>query len=223
PSDAEIAIRLRCTAVGAPFLTPSEEDRTGSDAGEPHDRANAATARAVLAALRTAGWELPREQAERGMTAVRLPGRTERFAAPLDDAGRPCGPAALLDVAHNWASAGALARTLQSAPERGRKSLALACAKDKDAAGLIRTLAPVVDDLTLTRFVANPRAVEPHRLAALARSITDMPIRCEPDPRLAWENAVRRCGPDGLAVAAGSFFLIAELRPLALGRRAAGG
>ncbi len=89
----------------------------------------------------------------------------------------------------------------------------LACAKDKDAAGVLRTLLPHVDDLTCTRFTTNPRAVPPAELAALARSLTDAPVRCEPDPHVAWADAVRRAGVGGLAIAAGSFFLIAELRP----------
>ncbi|NNJ26630.1 bifunctional folylpolyglutamate synthase/dihydrofolate synthase [Alienimonas chondri] len=209
PGDAEHAVRARCEAVGAPFLSTGLS--TGAPA--PHQRANAATAVAILDALRSAGWSIDPEVAAAGMAAVRLPGRAERFPPPTNDAGEPIGPAVLIDVAHNWASATALAETLRTAPESGRRCLVLACAKDKDAAGLLRTLLPHVDDLVCTQFVSNPRAIPPSELASLARSLTDAPIRCDADPRSAWAGAVRRAGVGGLAIAAGSFFLIAELRP----------
>ncbi|QDT16440.1 Folylpolyglutamate synthase [Alienimonas californiensis] len=218
PGEAGEAIRARCEAVGAPFLPVDPAGPTGDWAGlpippgGPHQRANAATAAAVFEALRTAGWPITPEAAASGAAGVRLAGRAERFALPTNDRGEPAGPALLLDVAHNWASANALAATLREAPEQ-RRSLVLACAKDKDVAGVLRTLLPHIDDLTCTQFVKNPRAVPPDELAALARSLTDAPIRCDPDPHSAWAGAVRRAGAGGLAIAAGSFFLIAELRP----------
>ncbi|MFH5806610.1 bifunctional folylpolyglutamate synthase/dihydrofolate synthase [Alienimonas sp. DA493] len=223
PGEAGEAIRARCEAVGAPFVPVDPAGPTGDWAdlpippGGPHQRANAATAAAIFEALRTAGWPVMPEAAARGAAGVRLAGRAERFPPPTNDRGEPIGPEILLDVAHNWASAGALAGALRAdageRPRFRRVCLVLACAKDKDAAGLLRTLLPHVDDLTCTRFLKNPRAVPPEDLAALARSLTDAPVRCDPDPQSAWAGAVRRAGAGGLAIAAGSFFLIAELRP----------
>ena len=222
PGAAAGAVRTACETVGAPFLPTDPGGPAGDWAGlptppgGPHQRANLATAAGLLDVLRTAGWSVTPACAAAGTAGVRLPGRAEWFPPPLDDRGEPSGPAALLDVAHNWASAGALAAVLDARPERGRRSLVLACARDKDAAGLLRILLPRFDDVTLTRFTANPRAVPPAELAALAVSIGGGPVRVEADPRAAWRAAVRRAGAGGLAVAAGSFFLVADLRPAAL-------
>ena len=219
PGEAAEAVRTVCEATGARFRPTDPRGPTGEWAnlalprGGPHQRANAATVAGLLDALRSAGRPVTPAVAIPAVAAVRLPGRAERFPAPLGPDGRPAGPAVLLDAAHNWVSAAALAATLADAPEPGRRCLTLACSRDKDAAGLLRTLLPRVDAVVCTRFIENPRAVPPHELAALARGLTDAPVRSDPDPQSAWAATVRRAGAGGLAVAAGSFFLIAELRP----------
>ena len=66
----------------------------------------------------------------------------------------------------------------------------------------------------LTRFVTNPRAVDPHRLAEIAADISSQSpsIRIETDPVEAWCLARNAAQPDDLLCITGSFFLAAELR-----------
>ena len=236
PGDAADAIRAACETVGAPFLPTGFPDGLTdhpdgtvtvaapggtwgplpAPAGGPHQRANLAVAVGLLDVLRTAGRPVTPAHLAAGLKTVRLPGRAELFPPPTDAAGTPTGPAALLDVAHNPAGAAALAAVLDGLPPvhpPARRTAVIAVARDKDAAGVLRPLLGRFDDVTLTQFTENPRATPAAALAALARSLSDLPVRCEPDPRAAWAAALARAGPGGLACGAGSFFLVAELRP----------
>ena len=147
---------------------------------------------------------------------MRLPGRAELRPAPRDAAGRPTGPDRLFDAAHNPAGAAALAAVLDGLPRPtapARRTAVLAVARDKDAAGVLRPLLPRFDGVTLTAFGGNPRALPAAELAAVAESLTGRPARCEPDAAAAWAAAKAAAGDGGLACAAGSFFLVAQLRP----------
>jgi dihydrofolate synthase/folylpolyglutamate synthase len=67
---------------------------------------------------------------------------------------------------------------------------------------------------------ANPRALPPATLASLADQLGGAATEIEPDPRRALDRARELAGPEGVAVATGSIYLVADLlRPP--GRRAA--
>lgn len=99
--------------------------------------ANAATA---LATLRRLEARLPvgREAVERGLRAVRLPGRFQRVA------GRD-GIEWVLDVAHNPEAAAALAASLTRRPVGGRTLAVCGILADKDVAGVLEALRDRVD------------------------------------------------------------------------------
>ena len=234
-------VAAACRAAGAPLIDVGFPDGVtenpdgtltvtcpGGDwgplpapAGGRHQRANLAVAAHLLDAARTAGFPVAPPHLATAAAAVRLPGRTELVPAPTDAAGHPAGPAVLFDVAHNPAGAAALAAALDELPQPeppARRIAVLAVARDKDAAGVLAPLLGRFDAVTLTAFRENPRATPAADLAALARSlVTNSPhppaLRCEPDPAAAWAAAKAAAGPGGLACAAGSFFLVAELRP----------
>ena len=218
PGEAGETIRGVCAAVGAPFLETDPAGPTGDWAGLPpppggaHQRQNLATAGAILEVLRSAGWAVTPACAAAGMSGATLPGRAEFVPPPVDADGNECGPGVIFDVAHNPASAAALAAVLAARPEPGRRCGVFACARDKDAAAILTLLRPCFDELTLTRFTANPRATPLADLLKIVESLPGGPVRVEADPRAAWSAAVGRAGVGGLAVAAGSFFLVAELR-----------
>ena len=237
PGEAAGVVAAACRAAGAPLIPTRYPDcLTGHPGGAltvacpggnwgplpvprggRRQRANLAVAAHLLDAVRAAGFPVvePRHLAA-GVAAVRLPGRVELVAAPLKADGGPAGPALLYDVAHNPAGAAALAEALDDLPPPtppARRTAVFAVARDKDAAGILRPLLGRFDEVTLTAFRENPRATAAEELARLAASLTDRPVRCEPDPAAAWAAARRRAGPGGLACAAGSLFLIAELRP----------
>lgn len=176
-----------------------------------HQARNAALAvAAVQLAADESGASLSRldESAiRRGLESVSWPARVELIA-----------PRVVLDVAHNVASAEALAQVLgQCFPREGRRRLLFGTSSDKDPVGMLRCLAPQFDEIMLTRYVTNPRAVPPSHLAELAAPIAEsegIELRQQADPVAAWRTLLAESSPTDLICVAGSFFLAAELRDI---------
>lgn len=184
-----------------------------------HQRANAAVALATIGELRRQGWSILDDAVREGLTHARLPGRIEVV---------PGEPTAVIDTAHNPASAEALAATLAQMPRRGRCTLILAVSCDKDVAGIAHALVPHFDRIVATQYLENPRAVPAGDLANVVRTELDrVDLRGRPagrvevfaTPREAWESVCRSAEPDELVCIAGSFYLAAELRPAVLSRQ----
>ncbi|HXQ31278.1 MAG TPA: bifunctional tetrahydrofolate synthase/dihydrofolate synthase [Steroidobacteraceae bacterium] len=98
----------------------------------PVQYANAATA---LAALAAGGW-LPGEAAcTTGLSTVQLPGRFQLVPGPVEW---------VFDVAHNPASAAALAAAMRERSPAGRWLLVVGVLADKDAAGIGQALTTVL-------------------------------------------------------------------------------
>lgn len=159
-----------------------------------HQARNAALA---VAAARAARPGLDDATIARGLAGTRWPGRLERVGDVL------------FDVAHNVEGAQALAAALAAEPARPRV-LVFGAAADKDAAGMLAALRPVVEELLVTRG-RNERFAEP---AAIARFAPGAAV-IEPAGRAL--DAARHRG--GLAVVAGSCLLVGELRAWLLGER----
>ncbi len=179
-----------------------------------HQVANAAAAIATVRRLVEQGWSIEEAALRRGLAAARCPARIEVVGEQ---------PTVLLDVAHNVASIAALLEVLREQFPRGRRVLVFASSKDKDTAGMLRLLVPEFDRIILTRYIHNPRAVEPERLIELAKEVAaelsadeqrTAEIADAPTPKAAWDLAQRATGRDDLICITGSFFLAAELRPL---------
>lgn len=94
---------------------------------------NAATA---LAALRASGLAISEEAIREGIARATLPGR---FQIVSDS------PRLILDVAHNPHAAAYLAERLRQLPTRGRVLAVIGMLHDKDIAGTLACLEPVVD------------------------------------------------------------------------------
>lgn len=77
-----------------------------------------------------------------GLSQVALSGRLQRI--------EQAGVTWLLDVAHNPHAARALAEVLSDFPREGRRYALLGMLSDKDVAGVIQPLAPLVDEWHLT-------------------------------------------------------------------------
>ncbi len=180
-------------------------------AGE-HQAANAFVAVALLEAVDDAGLHVDRRAVETGLAAAHWPGRLDRIA--LADGRR-----AVLDAAHNLGGARALAAWLARTTIGARPALIFAAAHDKDVAGMIRALAPAVDDIVVTAF-ADARATAAATLAGQVRTalgeIDGDPgrVHVAGSPAEALEIAWRRSRD---VVVAGSIFLLGEVYPL-LGR-----
>ncbi len=170
-----------------------------------HQAHNTALVAAALRVLRQRCWCVPAVACREALSSVVWPARIEQVRSQ---------PTVILDAAHNWASVGALLKTLSALPCSGRRCLILSTTKDKDSAGLLRRLLPAFDTIIVTQYVTNPRATPATELASLAASISSRAVHLVPDPAAALARAKALTTSDDLICIAGSFFLAAELRPL---------
>lgn len=167
----------------------------------PHQRINALLAAGVIDRLNES---LPRpiepEAVRRSWEALAWPGRFQ----PLET-----DPPVILDVAHNPAGAGALARTLREHLPDRPVALIAGLLDDKDAAGFFRALAPAVARCWITP-IDDERGAPPEALrAAAARAglqpeIAEWPRALE--SARAWARTL-----NGAVCIAGSLYLAGEV------------
>jgi len=120
-------------------------------------------------------------------------------------------PLTLLDGAHNPSGAHALADSLPEVFGARRPRVAVVgVLDDKDAAGMLESLLPHLDRIVFTKPL-NPRSLSPATLVTLAEKLGGPPAETVPAPKAALERARRLAGPDGVVLATGSIYLIADL------------
>ncbi|HEV3137290.1 MAG TPA: folylpolyglutamate synthase/dihydrofolate synthase family protein [Pirellulales bacterium] len=168
-----------------------------------HQAANAAVAIATVAELRRQGWDISDAAIRQGLAQVRWPARIEVFSRH---------PTVVLDAAHNVASIEALVRVLDESFSVPSRVLVFATTRDKDVRGMLRVLLPKFEEVILTRYWNNPRAMPPAELDELAGEISSGPRHCCDDAAAAWKLATRLTGADHLICITGSFFIAAEMR-----------
>ena len=149
-----------------------------------HQASNAALALAAVEAFFGAGAQrqLDVEAVREGFASVTTPGRLERVRS---------APTVLVDAAHNPHGARALAAALTEDFAFRRLVAVVGVMGDKDAAGILGELEPVVSEVVLTRN-SSPRALDADELARLAKGVFGED-RILVEPRLddAIETAVR--------------------------------
>jgi dihydrofolate synthase/folylpolyglutamate synthase len=125
----------------------------------------------------------------------------------------------VLDGAHNAAGIAALAESLPAFLAGRRLVAVVSVLEDKDAGSMLDGLLPLCDGVVFTAS-ENPRAIAPHALAALAGGLAaHVKTRIDDDPRRALALARELAGPDGVVLATGSIYLVADLkRPAGAGR-----
>jgi dihydrofolate synthase/folylpolyglutamate synthase len=119
-------------------------------------------------------------------------------------------PVVLLDGAHNAGGIDALSGSL---PEflAGRRLVTLVSVlDDKDAAAMLAVLLTQSDAIVCTAC-SSPRALPAATLASLCGQIGGAPAVLEPNPYDALERARALAGQDGVVLATGSIYLIADL------------
>lgn len=168
-----------------------------------HQGANAAVALAVLLQLAYEGWEIPDSAVRTGLSEARCPARVEVVARR---------PVVVVDGAHNPASIEALAGVLDESFSPRRKILVFATTREKDVAGMLSHLVQRFDEVILTRYLNNPRAVPPDELASVVSGLCDRPPQICGDPAEAWRAAISGASADDLICVTGSFFIAAEIR-----------
>ncbi|HEX6322897.1 MAG TPA: cyanophycin synthetase, partial [Vicinamibacterales bacterium] len=116
------------------------------------------------------------------------------------------GTPVLIDAAHNPAGARALAAYV--AEVHGRLPFVFGAMRDKDIAGILEPLAPVMLSLTLTK-ASTPRAASIEELdAAAARAAPDVPRRHAASPMAAIDEAA---GGGATVAVAGSLYLAGDV------------
>jgi len=174
-----------------------------------HQAANAAVALATVHRLERQGWSLPNRAVREGLALTRCPARVECVATD---------PVTILDAAHNVASIQALVDTLDTHFPRHGGVLLFATSIDKKAREMLRLLLPRFDHVILTRYLNNPRAVDPLQLLSWSKetrsqmALEHCHLYSAPDPTDAWRNAQSLATPQSLLVVTGSFFLASEIR-----------
>jgi dihydrofolate synthase/folylpolyglutamate synthase len=179
-----------------------------------HQAANAGVALATVLELRRQGWLISTDAMRLGLAEAALPGRIEVIARR---------PTVVLDVAHNVASIEALVDSLAESFAARDRLLIFAASRDKDVRGMLRVLLPHFQRVIVTEYQENPRAVSVEQLAAWCREeLTQMAgasVACHLEacqrPIDAWQLACQNARADQLICITGSFFIAAELRPLA--------
>ena len=165
-----------------------------------HQAANAAVAVRTLGICRTAGIHTREADVIAALTDVEWPARIE-FVRVGEDRE------VILDAAHNLDGAAALAAFLRDAA-LAPLPLVLAVMRDKDAAGMVRALAPVAS-LIVTTQADSPRSLTAPELMDVVRSSSAVRVESCPDPDAALTRALTEAPR---AVVAGSIFLVGPMR-----------
>lgn len=157
---------------------------------------NAACALATLVELERCGYEVSDEHIREGLKRASWPGRLEWQRGE---------PAFLFDAAHNAAGCETLARYLDELDYDGKVVLLFGAMQDKDH----RAMLAAFDGRVVRRIYVDPgvrRSESPARFARIRKGTVARSVRD------AIARARRAAGPDGLVVAAGSIFLVSQVR-----------
>jgi dihydrofolate synthase/folylpolyglutamate synthase len=191
--EAREALRKECGKIGAKlkFANPSRLPALPAAPGE-FQLSNAAVAAEVCRALGVGEGAIAA-----GLRSCRPKYRLERRGSLL------------LDCAHNPEAAQALANEVAGIRVRGKKVLLFSAMEDKDYAGVLHALAPQFDEAVVTE-VRLARGEGAERLAEAAKKAGIAPV-IEKNAKAALALARKLVGKNGLAVVAGSIYLLAEL------------
>jgi dihydrofolate synthase / folylpolyglutamate synthase len=196
--DAMALARRVCAARDARLVVAPAETGLELLARGAHQQRNFAVARAAAEAYHGA---LDDAAVRAAAAATLVPGRFQ----VVDEA-----PVTVIDGAHNAAGMAALAQSLRSFAAGRRVVACVSVLDDKDAAGMLRELLPECAEVVFTTS-ANPRALPAATLESLCGQLGGPPARTVAEPRRALEVAREAAGPDGVAIATGSIYLIADL------------
>jgi dihydrofolate synthase / folylpolyglutamate synthase len=158
----------------------------------------------VLAACELLQHRAPRidlETIRRGLSANRWPGRLETVCT---------APMVVVDGAHNLDAARQLARHLVDRLDGRKLTLVVGILDDKPYRAMLRLLLPLAGRVIATQAKIN-RALPAETIAAFARTIVS-DVTVEPDVAAALRQAMRRAAPGSLTLAAGSLYVVGEVK-----------
>jgi dihydrofolate synthase/folylpolyglutamate synthase len=196
--DAMALAERTCAARGATLVVAPADTGLELLAQGEHQQRNFAVARAAAEAYHGA---LDEAAVREAAASTLVPGRFQI----VDEA-----PVTVVDGAHNPAGMAALARSLRTFAGDRRLVACISVLDDKDAAGMLREILPLCAEVVFTSS-ANPRALPAATLESLCGQLGGPPARTVADPRRALQAARDAAGPEGVAIATGSIYLIADL------------
>ncbi|BES71603.1 bifunctional tetrahydrofolate synthase/dihydrofolate synthase [Marinobacter nanhaiticus D15-8W] len=146
------------------------------------------------------------ERIETALENVRIPGRFEIFGE---------APRVILDVGHNPHAARWLRARIERLGVSGRVRAVYACLQDKDTAGVLRAMEPVVDDWYLAPL-SIARGLDIGGVWERARDLLPVHdvVRREASVVEALEQALAEAEPEDCILVFGSFFTVSEAREL---------
>jgi dihydrofolate synthase/folylpolyglutamate synthase len=198
PDALAVAERV-CAERSATLVQAPAEPGVELVAGGAFQRRNFALARAAAGAYLEGALDEHAVAAAAASTLV--PGRFEVVGE---------SPSVVVDGAHNPGGMVALADALESYADGRRVVACVSVLDDKDATSMLRTLLPLCSEVVCTAS-ANPRALSPATLQSLCAQLGGTPARTVSEPHRALAVARELAGPDGVAVATGSIYLVADL------------
>ena len=154
---------------------------------------NAATA---LAALRASGLAVSEQAIREGIASAILPGRFQIVRH---------NPRLILDVAHNPHAAAYLAGRLTAEPKRGRVLAVIGMLHDKDIAGTLACLEPVVDSWYCAPLEGPRGATAEQLMAHLPQGKAYQHVA------LAWQAAMAEATAEDTVLVCGSFHTVAHV------------
>jgi dihydrofolate synthase/folylpolyglutamate synthase len=169
---------------------------------------NAALTLAACELLQRKAPRIELESVRRGLASHRWPGRLETVCET---------PLVMVDGAHNLEAARQLARHLADRMEGRRFTLVVGILDDKPYRAMLRLLLPLADRVIATQARIN-RAIPAATIAAFARTMVP-DVTVEPDVASALRLAVSTASPGSLTLAAGSLYVVGEVKA-ALGQTA---
>lgn len=198
PDALAVAERV-CAERAAHLVVAAGDPGVPVLAAGPFQRRNFALAAAAAEAFLG---PLDAEAVRAAAAGTLVPGRFEVVASD---------PVTIFDGAHNADGVRSLAAALREVLAGRPLVTVLSVLDDKDAGAMLAELAPLCDELLLTR-TTNPRTLPPATLASLSRQLGDgPPTRVIGEPHAALEAAREAAGPGGVVLATGSLYLIADL------------
>lgn len=179
-----------------------------------HQAPNCGLALAILCELRGRGYKLPERSVAAGLERTPRRGRLEEIHAP---------PRIIVDGAHTPDSVRATLRATGAHLKYDSMVVIFGCASDKDVDGMLRELSRGADKVIFTKSSLNPRAMDPHELAARFSEMDESPmVQVEPSLKEAVNAAGRAVQPQDAILITGSFYLAGEAKALFEQKRAQG-
>ena len=171
----------------------------------PHvPQPNAATA---LAALRASQLDVSDAAIRQGIENALLPGRFQYVSE---------APRVILDVAHNPHAAAYLASQMQRFPTKGKVLAVIGMLHDKDIAGTLACLEPVVDSWYCAPL-EGPRGATAEQLMTHLKQGASYPSVVK-----AWDAAMAQARPEDTVLVCGSFHTVAHVMEAMDARRRGG-